>query len=122
MHSYLPPEFTALHRLLDSGLAIAAEHPLPIDTASAGDWLTARLAEPVEPGVHTVVWHSLVWHLLPPAEQQVIASAIDEAAERMPISRIAFEPVSRSGERPVLQVFMPYNPDLGVRIGGETAR
>jgi hypothetical protein len=113
MHSYLPPEFTALHRLLDSGLAIAAEHPLPIDAASAGDWLMARLDEPVESGVHTVVWHSLVWHLLPPAEQQVVASAIDEAAERMPISRIAFEPVTRSGDRPVLQVFMPYSPDLG---------
>ena len=85
---------------LRAATALATAEPVTVVRASAPDFLAEQLAEPA-PGVLTVVWHSVVWQYVPPAEQvrteKVLAGAAARASERAPLARLSFEPV-RDGD------------------------
>lgn len=82
-----------LHRLR-AACAVAARIPATVETAGAADWLADRLGVPVE-GAATVVWHSVVWQYLDPAElasaEAVLAAAGKRATVAAPIVRLAME-------------------------------
>jgi hypothetical protein len=97
LHTFVPPELSEAHQDLDAALGIAAGRPLRVEKAPAREWLERRLPEPPEPGVHTVVWHSQVWHQLEQAEQDGIRDALFAASDRYPITRISYEPYELGG-------------------------
>jgi hypothetical protein len=92
LRSFVPPENVTELAQLDAALAIRARVPVDIRQESASTWLSTVLAEPATRGVTTVVWHSLVWHYVSPAEQQAIGRILKEAGNRMPLAWIGFEP------------------------------
>ena len=101
LHAFIAAELTTAHAQLDTALALARSAPVRVVRASAGEWLRQRLAETPDPDVHTVVWHSQVWHLLDRAEQDDIRVMLAEAADRFPLSRVSWEPL-RVGQRAAL--------------------
>jgi hypothetical protein len=66
---------------LRAALAIAEEHPVPVERAAAAAWAVERLAEPAE-GVATVVFHSVMTFYLPEPEREELAATIAAAGER----------------------------------------
>lgn len=87
---------------LRTALGVAARHPLSVDRQAASGWLTPRLAEP-RPGVLTVVWHSVCWQYLCPAEQEAVTALLHAAGDRAtsgaPLVHLSYEPSPRG--RPV---------------------
>jgi hypothetical protein len=95
--SFVWPHHVERFQRLQAALRIAAERPVPVDQAAAGEWLAGRLAEPVADGVLTVVWHSITRQYWPAAETEATLQLLDTARSRMPIAHIAMEaPVSGS--------------------------
>lgn len=86
-----------VHRLerLRGALQLAAEVPAVIEQAGALDFLTRELAEPVE-NVTTVVWHSVVWQYVDPAERRAVDALLERAGARAteasPLARVTLEP------------------------------
>ena len=80
---------------LNGALELAARIPATVERAPAGDWLPERLAEPA-PGVLTVVYHSVVWQYLAPAERERVRQALEEAGARAtagaPLAWVRSEP------------------------------
>lgn len=74
IQSFLWPDQLERIDRLRAALAIAAEHPLPVDAADAGAWLQRRLQ--VASGATTVVFHSIVWQYLPPATRQQVRATL----------------------------------------------
>ena len=65
--AYVWPDQVARFERLRAALAIAAEHPPAVVRSSAADFVDGL--ETVE-GTTTVLWHSVMWQYLDPAEQQ----------------------------------------------------
>lgn len=82
-------------RRLDGALELAARLPATVDRARAVDWLPARLAEPA-PGTLTVIYHSVVWQYLAPAERTAVRREIERAGRRAtagaPLAWVRSEP------------------------------
>jgi hypothetical protein len=97
LHAFVPPELNEVHQDLDAALGIAAGQPQLVDKAPAREWLEQRLLERPPLEVHTVVWHSQVWHQLEQAEQDGVRDALFAAARRYPITRISYEPYELAG-------------------------
>jgi hypothetical protein len=97
LHTFVPPEFHKEHEDLDAALAIAAGQHQLVDNASAREWLELRLLGQPAPGVHTVVWHSFLWHQLEQAEQDGIRDVLFATAKRYPVTRISYEPYEVGG-------------------------
>ena len=80
---------------LRGGLDVAARHPGSVEQAGALDFLTRRLVD-LPAGVTTVVWHSVVWQYVDPAERvavDALLAAVGAAAtEAAPLARISLEP------------------------------
>jgi hypothetical protein len=80
---------------LAAALRIAQTNPVTVDRAGAARWLHEQLADPV-PGLATVVFHSIVWQYLDPAEQTEVAAAISAAGGRAttaaPLAWLRLEP------------------------------
>lgn len=92
LRSFLPPErdFDLLN--LDDAIQLAATSGVRVDKADAVTWLTERLAEdPGDDEVLTVVWHSMLWSYLPPAEQDEIERMLSGAARTRPVARVGYE-------------------------------
>jgi len=79
------------HARLAAALLVARQHPVVVDRAPASTWVAERLAEPVEAGVLTVVWHSVTRLYWPAEETEAMTAAIAEARGRMPIAHVAME-------------------------------
>ncbi|MDX3850977.1 DUF2332 domain-containing protein [Streptomyces sp. AK02-01A] len=93
VHSFLPPEREIQRLELDDAIALAARSDVRVDKADAVGWLAAELARPSDGGeVLTVVWHSLLWGYLTSRQQADIEKVLGEAATRMPLARVGFEP------------------------------
>jgi hypothetical protein len=80
LKSYVWPEHTERFRALEGALALAADHPVTLDTADAGDWVVRKLAEP-KPGMATVVYHSLAAQYFPPGTRAIFEGAIRDAGK-----------------------------------------
>ncbi|MEP6697172.1 MAG: DUF2332 domain-containing protein [Pseudonocardiales bacterium] len=93
--SYVWADWLARLQRLQDALAVAARVPAEVDRAHADEWLSGQLAEP-QPGVVTVVWHSVVWQYLGAAEQerarQVLLGAAARATSDAPLAHLTLEP------------------------------
>jgi hypothetical protein len=85
---------------LRGALRIAAAAPLVVEALPASVFLDRALHEP-EPGVATVVWHSVVRQYLGREErlavEGVIAAAGERAGRAAPLFRLSLEPESKAG-------------------------
>lgn len=107
---------------LRAALQVAADCPVTVDRAPAADWLASQLATAPEPGVLTVVWHSITRQYWPASEVARVESLLAEAAGRMPIAHIAMEsPILATDPASDMKGYRP--PQLTVRLavpGGVT--
>jgi len=80
---------------LQSALDLAAADPAPVPRATGAQWLATRLVESV-PGVLTVVWHSVVWQYVSPADRAegraILADAVTRATPGAPLALLVYEP------------------------------
>lgn len=99
MLSFVWPDQHERFVRLDTAIEIARRHPLHVEAADAGDWLTERLAPDAPDGVASVVFHSIVWQYLPPATRDAIREALASAGARAdpdrPLSWLRMEPATR---------------------------
>jgi len=89
--SFIWPFHLERHQRLRAALAVAEQHPVTVDRASAGQWLRARLAPAPPPGVLTVVWQSITRMYWPAEEVARVGATIARARERMPLAHVAME-------------------------------
>jgi hypothetical protein len=86
-----------LHRWerLQAALDLAAAYPAPVRRTTGAQWLADRLASP-PPDVLTVVWHSVVWQYVSPADRAegraILADAVARATPETPLALLVFEP------------------------------
>ncbi len=80
---------------LRAALRVAATHPLRVERLPATQFLERELAAP-QPGVVTVVWHSVVRQYLDAQERGLVAALLDAAGARAsrqaPLAHLALEP------------------------------
>ena len=93
LRSFVWPFTLERHERLSAALAVAAAHPVVVDAAPASDWVRAQLAEPVEPGVVTVVWQSITEQYWPADETAAVREALARARSRMPLVHVSMEGV-----------------------------
>ncbi|MGD9703482.1 MAG: DUF2332 domain-containing protein [Acidimicrobiia bacterium] len=88
--SFVWPDQHARFTRLHDALELAAERPVVIDRADAGDWLGIHL--PVrQAGATTVVYHSIVWQYLSRETKAAVRAALAEAgADASPSSPLAW--------------------------------
>lgn len=92
LESYVWPDEPERLARLRAALEVAARCPIPIDRASASDWLAARLAGARSDHV-VVVWQSIVRQYLPESEWTAIEALLGGAE----VAWITFEPASELG-------------------------
>lgn len=96
LRSFVWPDHVARYHRLVCALDVAAATPVEIDAAEATPWLREQLASAdavtADPDVLTVVWHSVVWQYLTPAERAAAEDAVAEAATRIPLAHAQMEP------------------------------
>jgi hypothetical protein len=99
--SYVWADDVARFRTIEAALDVAAAHPVAVDAAPASAWLPERLAD-AGPGAATVVFHSIVWQYLTPAETAAVEAAITGAGSRAsaaaPLAWLRFEPHATAPE------------------------
>ena len=81
------------HARLATAIEVARSHPVTVDRAPASTWLADQLASPTPDDVLTVVWQSITAQYWPAAEQESVASAIENAKSRKPLAHISLEGV-----------------------------
>jgi hypothetical protein len=93
--SFVWPDQRNRFERLRAALAIAAEHPPPVERADAGAWLERRLSVVASDG-GTVVYHSIVWQYLGDATRRRLREALRAAGERAtaaaPLAWLRMEP------------------------------
>ncbi|WP_394613768.1 DUF2332 domain-containing protein [Lentzea sp. JNUCC 0626] len=85
---------------LKQALDLAATDPVKVERSAGPEWLAKQLAR-AERDVLTVVWHSVVWQYVSPADRAmgraVLADAAAKATPTTPLALLVFEP-RRSAE------------------------
>jgi hypothetical protein len=80
---------------LKGALELAATDPVKVDQSAGPEWLAKQLAR-AERDVLTVVWHSVVWQYVSPADRAmgraVLADAAAKATPTTPLALLVFEP------------------------------
>ena len=93
--SYVWGDQLARLERLRGALDVAARVPARVEQAGALDFLTRELAAR-EPGTTTVVWHSVVWQYVDPAERAAVDALLADvgasATEDAPLVRVSLEP------------------------------
>ena len=88
-------------RILEAALAVAAQVPVELERADAGEWLAARLARP-RAGVVTAVFHSVFLQYLSAAAHRRLLSELDRAGRlatgEAPLAWLRLEPGPESFE------------------------
>ncbi|MFI5998780.1 DUF2332 domain-containing protein [Streptomyces sp. NPDC051362] len=97
LRSFLPHEREVEQLELDDAISLAARVGTRVDRADAVEWLRKELSRPAEPGVCTVVWHSLFWWYLSSRDHLAIEDILTAAAGRIQLARICYEPHAWSG-------------------------
>ncbi|HEY8372447.1 MAG TPA: DUF2332 domain-containing protein [Pseudonocardiaceae bacterium] len=79
---------------LQAALRLAATDPVPVERAGGPDWLAEALRRERR-GVLTVVWHSVVWQYVSPADRargrEVVAAAAARATHDAPLALLVYE-------------------------------
>ncbi|MBP2476505.1 hypothetical protein JOF53_005377 [Crossiella equi] len=111
LSSFIWPDQLDRWRRLQRAMRLAVADPVRIDRSPGPDWLREHLAQP-RPGVLTVVWHSVVWQYVSPAQRAqgraVLAEAAERATDECPLALLVFEPRERVGG--------PFRFDLLLRL------
>jgi len=93
--SYVWADQVARLERLRGALDVAARLPVVVEQAGALDFLTQQLAD-LAVGTSTVVWHSVVWQYVDPAERRAVDALLArvgaQATEDAPLVRISLEP------------------------------
>ena len=106
--SFVWPHDQHRYERLRAALSVAAAHPVTVDRAPAAEWLAEQLADPPEPGVLTVVWHSITRQYWPLDEAARVDGLVAAAGDRMPIAHIAMEsPVLSTDRSSDMQGYQP---------------
>jgi hypothetical protein len=80
LQSFIWPEQLDRLERLRAAIAVVAADPPRIDAIPAGEWVERHAAP--EPGVATVLFHSVVWWYIPEAERARITETMEQAAAR----------------------------------------
>jgi hypothetical protein len=90
--TYVWPDQAERVALLRAALDIAERIPVAVEKAPAGDWIANALAP--EPGVTTVVFHSIFMQYLDDEERARVRSAIERApsSDDAPVAWLRMEP------------------------------
>jgi len=86
---------------LRGALDVAARVPAAVERAGALEFLTRELAE-ARDDVTTVVWHSVVWQYVDPAERAAVEALL--AGTPHPVVRVSLEPEAVGGGSYVFRV------------------
>lgn len=119
LSSFVWPDDTVRWERLRAALALAAAEPVAVQLLSGPDFLSRELSRP-HPGELTVVWHSVVWQYVSPAERErgraVLTRAATAATAEAPLALLVLEPVRRGvGFRFELRLRMwPAAPEVTV--------
>jgi hypothetical protein len=92
--SYVWADQVARLERLRGALDIATRVPATVERAGALEFLTRELAE-ARDDVTTVVWHSVVWQYVDPAERTAVEQLLSSTAH--PVVRISLEPEAVGG-------------------------
>jgi hypothetical protein len=80
---------------LQGALQLAVADPVPVHRATGPEWLADQLAR-AERDVLTVVWHSVVWQYVSPADRAmgraVLADAAGRSTPKAPLALLVYEP------------------------------
>jgi hypothetical protein len=99
--SYVWPDQSERLERLRAALEVARSVPVALERAGAGDFV--RRLE-LAPGTTTVLWHSIMWQYLDPAEQASVDESLDRlgatAGEDRGLVRISLEPARRNPTSP----------------------
>jgi hypothetical protein len=94
LKAYVWPDQAERLARLNGAITLAGRHPTRPEKADAADWVRAHAHG--EPGMTTVLYHSVVWQYLPPETQVAIATAIqaagESAAKAAPFAWLRMEP------------------------------
>ena len=116
--SYVWADQPARLERLRGALGVAARIPVEVEQQGALAFLRRELAQQT-PGVTTVVWHSVVWQYVDPAERLAIDALLAEvgasATATAPLVRISLEPDRIGGGDFVFRVHLQRWPD-GTRL------
>jgi hypothetical protein len=97
--SYVWPGQDQRFQILQAALDAAHEMPVTIDRADAGEWLAWQVGE-LQPGVTTVVYHSVFWQYLAEATRSAIITLLRAAGSRAtpdaPLAWLRLEPHPRT--------------------------
>lgn len=100
LRSYIWPDQTRRLEQLDRALEIARSLPVPLERAGALEWATRELSS-TQPGVATVVFHSIFAQYLSPEERNGLFELLQEVGERSdedaPLAWLRMEPEPISG-------------------------
>jgi hypothetical protein len=95
--SYVWPDMTARHERLAGAIALARTRPVPIERMDAASYVE-RLAP--ASGHLTVLWHSVMWQYVPPAQQERVTARLEElgatASADAPLVHLYAEPLRRT--------------------------
>jgi hypothetical protein len=91
--SYVWADMTDRIERLRGALDIAARVPAVVEQAGALEFLTRELSD-LPDDVTTVVWHSVVWQYVDPAEREAVDALLREVGGRAtsPLVRLSMEP------------------------------
>ncbi|HET8615600.1 MAG TPA: DUF2332 domain-containing protein [Actinomycetales bacterium] len=91
LESFVWPDHVGRFRRLRAALDVAQRVPVPVDRGAASTWLAQQLAAPGDPGVLTVVWHSITRMYWPGSEVAAVDEVVADAGSRLPLARVAME-------------------------------
>jgi len=91
LRSFVWPWHVERYERLDAALDVVRQEPVTVDRATAGAWLQDRLSTPADPGVLTVVWHSVTRMYWSDEETRLVEQVIADARGRMPVAHVAME-------------------------------
>jgi hypothetical protein len=119
LRSYIWPDQAARLARFDAAAKLAIETGVRVERADAAEWVAERLARR-EPGVGTLVYHSVFLQYPPREKQLAIKAAIEEAGRRAsaesPVAWLRLEPEALlGGPRDSLRFLV----DLTTWPGGE---
>lgn len=95
LSSFVWADQSARFERLQKALELAQYDPVPVRRAAGPEWLADQLARP-ERDVLTVVWHSVVWQYVSPADRAmgraILADAAARATPMAPLALLVYEP------------------------------
>ncbi len=93
--SFVWADQPARFQRLRAALEMVRPGDFSLASADAAQWTEERLSEPTQPGVMTVLQHSVMWMYLPQESRSAISEAMEQAGAlattRQPLAHVRFE-------------------------------